>query len=217
VAGGGKTVTTRGGLMKRLLEGRGAPALIVGVLMVLAAGGGYALARGSRTIHACVQKGTHALYTGRCRKGDKKLSWSQIGPQGPRGQQGRQGVQGLQGVQGVAGTPATKFFATVKSDGSVDASSPGVQAASLGTGVYVVDFGQDISHCAASVTMGAVPVLSSPGTSTPRVPGYGLADLSSVGGTFSNGFPKGDTVEVETYNATSDLLADAPFHIAVFC
>lgn len=59
--------------MKRLLTARGA-AVSVAVLALLLAGGGYALASGG-TIHACVTKSTHVLYTGTCKAGDKAISW----------------------------------------------------------------------------------------------------------------------------------------------
>jgi hypothetical protein len=56
---------------------------------------------------------------GRCRKGEKALSWAKVGtpgaqgaqgspgPQGPAGAQGIQGVQGVEGVKGVAGPTTT--------------------------------------------------------------------------------------------------------------
>lgn len=34
---------------------------------------------------ACVQKGSHVLYTGACKKGDREISWGKQGPRGPRG------------------------------------------------------------------------------------------------------------------------------------
>jgi len=42
-------------------------------------------------------KRTHVLYTGKCNKGDKGLSWNKTGPRGPQGQQGPQGLPGSQG------------------------------------------------------------------------------------------------------------------------
>jgi hypothetical protein len=89
--------------MKRLLAARGTPAALVAVIALLAAGGGYALASGGGTIKACVTKGSNVLYTGHCAKGDKKLSWSKVGPQGKQGPQGFQGIQGAAGVQGPRG------------------------------------------------------------------------------------------------------------------
>jgi hypothetical protein len=91
--------------MRRLLAARSTPAAVVGILVLLIAGGGYAIASGSGSgkISACVHKRTHALYAGRCKKGDKKLTWNKVGPIGPKGNTGPQGAQGLTGVQGLAG------------------------------------------------------------------------------------------------------------------
>jgi hypothetical protein len=69
----------------RLLRGRVTSAIAVGVIVVVAVGGGYAAASvsgGSSQIRACSQK-THVLYTGSCKKGDAKLSWNKQGPPGP--------------------------------------------------------------------------------------------------------------------------------------
>jgi hypothetical protein len=59
--------------MKRLLHARGTLAAMVGILVVLAAGGGYALASGAGTIKACVHNRSHTLYVGKCHKGDSHL------------------------------------------------------------------------------------------------------------------------------------------------
>lgn len=89
--------------MKRLPYRRGTPAVIAAILMLLVAGGGYAIASGGGTIMACVHKGTHVLYTGKCKKGDKKLSWNKVGPKGPRGATGATGPAGTTGPQGPRG------------------------------------------------------------------------------------------------------------------
>lgn len=93
-----------------------------------------------------------------------------------------------------------------------------MQSFHFATGVTQVDFGQDISHCAAIASIGAVPIYASPGSSTGRLPGYALADTSSAGSTDTgSGFPSGDSVTVETFGGTSDALADTSFDLAVFC
>lgn len=88
--------------MRRLLASRGTPAFAVGIVMLLVAGGGYAMATGG-TISACVHKHGGVLYVGRCAKKDKRLTWSIAGPQGQRGPQGVQGSQGPQGNTGSTG------------------------------------------------------------------------------------------------------------------
>jgi hypothetical protein len=89
--------------MKRLLANGGARVAMLGVLALLVVGGGYALASAGGTIHACVKKRSHTLYTGRCKTGDKRLSWNQTGPSGPRGATGAQGPKGATGAQGPKG------------------------------------------------------------------------------------------------------------------
>jgi hypothetical protein len=72
--------------MRRLLAPRSAPALAVGVLALLAAGGGYALAASSGTIHACANKRNGALrVASHCKRSEGSLSWNKVGPAGPRG------------------------------------------------------------------------------------------------------------------------------------
>jgi Collagen triple helix repeat (20 copies) len=94
--------------MRRLLSARGTPAVAVGVLMLLVAGGGYAIASGGSPINACVHKGDHVLYTGRCKKGDDKLSWNKVGPPGPRGATGATGPAGPTGPAGATGPTGAK-------------------------------------------------------------------------------------------------------------
>jgi hypothetical protein len=87
--------------MRRLLPGRVAPTAAIGVVLLLVAGGGYALASGRGTIRACVHKHGHGLYLGRCAKHDRKLSWNIRGVPGPRGATGAAGGTGSQGPPGI--------------------------------------------------------------------------------------------------------------------
>ncbi len=68
--------------------------LVVGVL--IGAGGSYALAAGSTsTISVCADKGAGLLHLrthGRCKRGQTRVSWNQVGPQGPQGRQGAPAV-----------------------------------------------------------------------------------------------------------------------------
>ncbi len=97
--------------MRKLLAARGTSAGLVGVVMLLVAGGGYALASGGNSITLCVSKDGGGVYKAKkCQKGDSKLTFSKRGPAGPkgaRGSQGPQGTQGTPGTQGVPGTPGT--------------------------------------------------------------------------------------------------------------
>lgn len=217
-------------MLGRLSGCRIATYLVVAAVGALVGAGGLAFAASSGgVIRACANKKSGALrVASTCkRKQERAVSWNVRGPAGPAGPAGVAGVAGATGATGAtgapgapgaAGTPATKLFATVMSGGTIDASSPGVQADHLATGAVQVDFGQDVSHCAAIVTIGTVPIYSSSGSSTGRVPGYVRADTESDGGTVTGGgFPTGDTVTVETFAGSNDTLTDTAFNLAVFC
>jgi hypothetical protein len=100
--------------MRRVLASRGTPAALVGIVMLLIAGGGYALASvSSKNVNACVKKHSRTLYKAPCHKGDSKISWSKTGPAGPTGAKGATGANGANGANGAPGatgaTGATGF------------------------------------------------------------------------------------------------------------
>jgi hypothetical protein len=87
--------------MRGPVTSRALVAAIIGVVVLLAAGGGYALASGSsKKITACVHKHGGGLYSGKCAKHDKKLTWNTTGPAGPAGPTGATGAAGATGPQG---------------------------------------------------------------------------------------------------------------------
>jgi hypothetical protein len=91
--------------MRGPVTSRALVAAIVGVVVLLAAGGGYALASGSsKKITACVHKHGRGLYTGKCARHDKKLTWNTTGPAGPAGAAGKTGATGATGPQGPGAT-----------------------------------------------------------------------------------------------------------------
>jgi hypothetical protein len=138
---------------------------------------------------------------------------------GPTGATGPAGPQGNQGPKGDKGDPATSLFAQVNIDGTVNASGSPVTAKRTEPGFYLVDFGRDITHCAAIVNEGALPIFSSPGFDTGSAIGYGPSPLISTpetpGEEYAPGFPIADTVGVGTYSGSTSN--DSPFFIAVFC
>jgi Collagen triple helix repeat (20 copies) len=94
--------------MRRVLQGRNAPALALGIVaVILAAGGGAYAATSSgrtRTITACIDHNTGGFYRAHnCARHDKTLSWNARGPAGPAGQKGATGVQGSKGDPGAQG------------------------------------------------------------------------------------------------------------------
>jgi hypothetical protein len=135
------------------------------------------------------------------------------GPQGPAG------APGKDGSVGAPGAPATKFFVQVRADGTVNASGSPVSVDHYANGVYFLNFGQDITHCAAIASQGSVPVFSSPGSSTGSALGYGtLVGISSPGSPeeeYAPGFPFAKSVTVETFSGASEN--DSSFYVAVFC
>jgi hypothetical protein len=97
--------------MRRVLSGRGAKALALGVLFAMAAGGVAAAHGGDDDqIHACVKVGGKGAGNIRitdpddtCGAGEEPLDWNITGPQGPAGPQGPEGPQGPTGATGPQG------------------------------------------------------------------------------------------------------------------
>ncbi len=77
--------------MRRVLQGRNAPAIALSILALVVAGegGAYAANSGGGTITACVHKTGGGLYRARhCARHDGKLSWNARGPKGNTGSPG---------------------------------------------------------------------------------------------------------------------------------
>jgi hypothetical protein len=105
------------------------------LLLVLAIGlgGGYALAASkTKTITVCADKGTGILHLkthgGRCKRGQTRVTWNQLGPQGP---------QGFQGATGQPGASAVSVWANVSQTGVV-ISGQGLSVQHLSSGTYQV-------------------------------------------------------------------------------
>ena len=80
-------------------------AVAVAAALLVAGGGGYALASATQgTITVCVKHRGGGLYrASRCARHDAQLRWNLQGPAGPQGAQGAQGGQGIQGPKGDTG------------------------------------------------------------------------------------------------------------------
>jgi pilus assembly protein FimV len=141
------------------------------------------------------------------------------GTRGARGPAGPQGAAGATGLAGPPGTPATKLWAQIAADGSVNAASPGVRAsAGLSAGTYVVNFGQDITHCAAMATQGAIPSYAAAGGSAGGLVGAPVVRLFNAGIDLAPGFPSASSAIVATTNeAASGAPTATTFYVAVFC
>src|SRR5580692_6970893 len=98
--------------------------------LVLAASGGAVAATGgfasSGKLRACVNSegSLKLLKAGKnCQKGQKLISWNQVGPQGPGGASGAPGAAGGTGPAGSPGAPAVTLWAEVDASGRLMAGS----------------------------------------------------------------------------------------------
>jgi hypothetical protein len=88
--------------MKRISAIRATPAIAAGLVGLLIGGGGYAIAAGGGgTVNACVHRANGDLYIkSKCQRGDRKISWSKVGPRGATGAAGPHGATGATGPAG---------------------------------------------------------------------------------------------------------------------
>ena len=135
--------------MRGSVTSRALFAALVGVVVLLAAGGGYAVASASsKKITACVHKHGHGLYTGKCAKHDKRLTWNTTGPPGPPGPAGPAGAAGATGAPGSTGARGPDATSLVFN--GAGATTP--TAATLGTaGPYSLS-GECIEPSAGTTT-----------------------------------------------------------------
>jgi hypothetical protein len=165
---------------------RRGPALAVGVAGLALAGGGgaYAATSGAGAIHACVHRGTRALYQAPCRRGDKRLSWSQVGPAGPAGPRGATGSPGPAGPTGPTGPagPAASSFASFAPSSPVALSPAGasVPVMSLTDGS---NGGPIHTSFAGRIIVNASVLLSSTSTADERV--FCWIEVAPVGGSYA--------------------------------
>jgi hypothetical protein len=195
--------------------------VMVTVLALVVLGGGTAYGAGQAL-------GKDSVGSRQLRKGavtpvklSKAAKSALTGPPGPAGSSGAKGEAGAQGPPGSPGTPgadATKLFAQIRSDGTVNASGSPVKVDHQEAGVYLVDFGRDVTHCVPLANQGGVPVFEFPASSTPAAEGDGVrVDMASPdpGIEYAPGYPVEDTVAVETFHEST--ASDTSFYIGVLC
>lgn len=120
------------------------------------------------------------------------------GAAGPQGPAGPQGAQGIQGVKGDPGAPATRLWARVLGNGTLNGGSGVTNVARTAAGRYTITFNQDVSACAWV----AMPVFR---------PGFGW-------GAITQGNSDGDPTHVVVYTSLdTSTTVDEPFDLAVFC
>jgi hypothetical protein len=134
-------------------------------------------------------------------------------PAGPRGPQGPPGATGATGAAGAAGAtgakgdkgdkgdpgvPATKLWARVLGNGTLNGGSGVVGVTRTAAGRYTITFNQDVSACAWI----AMPVFR---------PGFGW-------GSIAQGNSDGNPTHVVVYTSLdTGATVDEPFDLAVFC
>ncbi len=115
---------------------------VAATLAVFLAAGGAAWAASSSpgVIRACYKKHGGALrVASRCKRGEKPLSWSQIGPRGVAGAAGAKGTTGLRGAPGATGaTGATGAQGATGPTGPSDVFAAGKATGTLGSNPSVI-------------------------------------------------------------------------------
>jgi hypothetical protein len=191
-------------------------ALVVATAALVMAAIGTSVAATGYTITSSKQIKPGSVSLDSLSKSARKALRGARGPAGPQGETGDDGFDGDDGADGEDGTDATKLFAQIEADGSINASSPGVTARLASTGTYYVNFGQDITQCAATATQASIPDFSGPGRSTTGIPGPAFVAMNSAGTDFAAGFPSVSSATIQT-RRTNGALASTSFAIAVFC
>jgi len=143
------------------------PSVLLLLVLAIGLGGGYAIAASkTKTITVCADKGTGILHLkthGRCKRGQTRVTWNQVGPQGP---------QGAQGAAGQPGAAAVSIWANVDNAGSV-VSGQGLSVQHVAAGTYQVTI--TAPQCAHGAN---APVIS-------------VSDTYPPGGQGSTAFPVG--------------------------
>jgi hypothetical protein len=134
--------------------------------LVLAASGGALAATGGFTsggkLRACANsEGSLKLLKAgkKCQKGQKLISWNQVGPQGPGGSNGAPGAAGGTGPAGSPGAPAVTLWAEVDASGHLVAGSGVTNVAGDAEGRFFT-FNRDISKCGIAATLNEGPAAS---------------------------------------------------------
>jgi hypothetical protein len=153
-------------------------------------------------------------------KSARKALRGERGPAGIAGEDGIDGApgdDGLDGLDGQDGLDATNLWAQVKADGTINASSPGVTAIQTASaGVYDVNLGTDITHCAVIATQASIPDFSAAGQAIAGIPGPAFVASASAGATLAAGFPSLSSVTVQTRRTNGNPVSTS-FSVAAFC
>lgn len=193
-------------MRKGVWRKRPSPALIISLMALVLATGGFAAAAipdSSGVVHGCYKKkkGTLRLVSGsKCKKSEKSISWNQKGKNGTNGTNGASGAKGDTGAAGSA-----VAYARVAANGTLDTAlskniSQAQVAKTASTGAYCFR-NLDFTAKSAIATVeydGGAPAEKAQVTILPN----GFSDCGVFPGT---------QVEVTTSNASTYV--DLPFYI----
>jgi hypothetical protein len=183
-------------MLRRVLD-RLTYANVVATLALFIALGGtsYAALKLPKNSVSSTQIKTGAVHSSEI--SDRTIRLQDLSTSARRSLRGQTGAQGAPGPAGPAGPAAVKHFAAVSAAGGFvrgDAKSGGRDSA---IGTYTVGFGESVSGCAYSATLGTADAGTAPA---------GRITVNDHGG----------SVGVQTYDAAGSP-TDLPFHLIVAC
>ena len=190
-------------------------ALVVATAALVVATIGTSVAATGYTITSSKQIKPGSVSLDSLSKGAKKALRGARGPAGPAGRDGYDGDDGFDGDDGEDGEDATNLFAQIRADGSVTASSGGVTARQASNGVYHVNFGQNITQCAATATQASIPD-SALRAQHDRDSGARVRGHQQRRHRLRSGLPERQLGPVQTRRANGTLVSTS-FVIAIFC
>jgi hypothetical protein len=142
----------------------------------------------------------------------------ETGAKGESGPKGEKGDKGEKGEKGETGAAATTLFAQVNEDGTLNTGGATVTTVKAAKGVYLVNFGREISQCVVVANQGGIPIFSTPGGATSATNGYGpRVDIVApkAGANYQPGFPANTTAAISTFSGSEP--EDTTFYVAALC
>jgi hypothetical protein len=196
-------------MMKGMWRRRPSPALIVSIIALVLAMGGFAVAAipdSSGVVHGCYKKkkGTLRLVTGsKCKKSERSISWNQKGQAGANGATGAKGDKGDKGDTG----PGAQH-ALIDSAGAITSQTGGISVTTGTTGVYFVTFPESVAGKSIHVGWSRKSGSGTTGEVSGSLCGGGTEGLVCGGGQPS------DTVLVNTADS-SGAVVNHGFYVTV--
>jgi Collagen triple helix repeat (20 copies) len=187
---------------------------------------------GSGVIFGCYSKNDGALRvinkgkagsTGKCRKSEAALSWSQQGRQGISGSAGAPGIQGITGLKGDSGIQGPKGetgvpgptirWALFNANGTIVEQSGGISLTAMGTSDYYINMGAQVTGHALLATI------------SQKAGGFGAKILAGLCGPFTDGLDCSGTIgstanadgqHVHVFIADGTTATPEPFYLVMF-